>query len=87
MSILDDVKNILGDTLQIGDRILAFDRSTPLLGNIPEFDSMVVVSVITGIEEQFGVTVEDDDVSAETFSTVGSLVDFVELKLRGQDRT
>jgi acyl carrier protein len=84
MSTLDDVKNILGDTLQIGDRILDFDRATPLLGSIPEFDSMVVVSVITGIEEHFGVTVEDDDVSADTFATLGTLADFVDQKIQGR---
>ena len=42
---------------------------------------MAVVHVLTAIEEQFGIIVADDDVSAETFSTFGSLADFVESKL------
>ena len=55
-------------------------ESSPLLGSIPELDSMAVVTVLTLIEEEFGVSVEDDDVSADTFATVGSLVRFVSEK-------
>ena len=42
---------------------------------------MAVMAVITGIEERFGVTVEDDDISGATFASVGTLVAFVESKL------
>jgi acyl carrier protein len=40
-----------------------------------------VVSVITAIEESFGVTIEDDEISAANFQTIGSLSDFVQRKL------
>jgi acyl carrier protein len=56
------------------------NASTALLGEIPEFDSMAVVSVIMSIEELFELTIEDDDISAETFATVSSLVEFVKSK-------
>jgi acyl carrier protein len=55
--------------------------ATPLLGSIPELDSMAVVTVITMIEERFGIVVDDDEISAETFETVGTLYDFVNAKL------
>jgi acyl carrier protein len=57
--------------------------STPLLGAIPDLDSMAVVSIITALEEQFGFSVHDDEISAENFETFGSLVAFVEQKLNG----
>jgi acyl carrier protein len=76
MATLDEVKQLLGDVLQLGERVDSLDRSTPLLGNIAELDSMAIVAVITALEDHFGVIVEDDDISAETFETVGSLVDF-----------
>lgn len=41
---------------------------------------MAVVSLINEMEEQFDIVIDDDDVSAETFETVGALVDFVEHK-------
>lgn len=79
--MLDEVKSILRDTLQLGDRARAFDRDTRLLGSLAELDSMAVVTVITAIEERFGITVEDDDISAETFETVGSLCRYVEARV------
>ena len=80
MSTMDTVKTLLRDTLQLGARVDNFDRSTPLLGSIPELDSMAVVTVITAIEETFDVEVDDDEITAETFETVGSLSDFVDQK-------
>lgn len=80
MVTLDDLKQIIGEVLQIGSRIDSFDRDTPLLGSVPEFDSMAVVSILTAIEENLGVFIEDDEVSAEIFETVGGLYDFVSAK-------
>ena len=81
MATIDDIKSVLRDTLQLGDRAQAFDASTPLFGSLPELDSMAVVTVITAIEDRFDIIVDDDDISAETFETVGSLAEFVDGKL------
>jgi acyl carrier protein len=81
MATIDEVKTILRDSLQLGDRAKAFTNDTRLLGSVPELDSMAVLTVLTAIEERFGFTVEDDDISADTFATVGSLCGYVEQKL------
>ena len=81
MAVIDDVKRVLGDTLQLGSKINSFDASTGLFGSIPEFDSMAVVTVVTALEEQFDITVDDADITGEIFETVGSLTRFVEAKL------
>lgn len=80
MATIDEVKNILRDSLQLGDRVKGFTADTRLLGSVPELDSMAVLTVLTAIEERFGFTVEDDDISADTFATVGSLCQYVEQK-------
>ena len=77
MNKLDSIRRILRDTLQLGDRAQDLTESSALLGAIPELDSMAVVSLITMIEDEFGIVVADDEVTAETFETVGSLVRFV----------
>ena len=79
--VLDEVKSVVGNALQIGPRVRAMDESAPLLGAVPELDSMAVVNVITALEEHFGITVEDDEIGAATFETLGSLARFVESKL------
>ena len=72
--VLSEVRSILSDALQLGDRGSALNVDSPLLGSLPELDSMAVVTVITAIEEHYGFIVDDDDISAETFSTLGNLV-------------
>lgn len=42
---------------------------------------MTILNVIMALEEHFGITIEDDDVDAETFATVGTLLEFVDSKL------
>jgi len=83
MDTLARVKNILRDTLSLGERADKLTRDSPLLGGIPEFDSMAVVTVLTMVEDELGIQVEDDELSADVFATVGTLVDFVEGKLAG----
>ncbi|ABM62336.1 acyl carrier protein [Halorhodospira halophila] len=81
MSSIEEVKGILDATLSLGGRAKRFDRDTALLGALPELDSMAVVSVLTACEERFGFIIEDDEVSGETFATLGSLADFVDGKI------
>ena len=78
---LREVLLVLDETLSLGGRGMQMTRDTHLLGAIPELDSMAVVTVITRLEEQFGIVVDDDDIDGATFATVGSLVDFVAGKL------
>lgn len=79
---LEEVKNILADVLSLGDDAKAsLTEHSALLGSIPELDSMAVVNVITALEEQFGIVVDDDEISASTFETVGTLSAFVQSKL------
>ncbi len=81
MASVEEVRRIVGGVLQLGERTESLQADTALLGNIPEFDSMAVVSVLTALEDQYGIEVDDDEVSAETFETLGSLVEFVNGKL------
>lgn len=81
MKVMPDVLRVLDDVLGLQGRSATFGPETPLLGAIPELDSMGVVSLITRLEEQFGITVDDDDIDGETFATVGSLVAFVDGKV------
>lgn len=77
---LEDVKNILIDVLSLGEAGKSLKETSALLGSIPELDSMAVVNVIAALEEHFGITVQDDEISASTFETLGSLAAFVEQK-------
>ena len=81
MDTQQEIIRLLDDVLSLGGRASSFTRATPLLGSVPELDSMAVVSLITAMEDQFGIVIDDDDIDGQTFATVGSLIDFVSSKL------
>lgn len=81
MNIQKELLSLLDEILGLNGRAASFSADTPLLGAIPELDSMAVVAIITSLEERFGIVVEDDEIEGSTFATVGSLVDFVSGKL------
>ena len=81
MAVKEDVVEILDRTLSLKGRASAFRDSTPLLGAMPELDSMAVVTLLTALEERFDFTVADDEIDGSVFATLGSLVTFVESKI------
>lgn len=80
MSVLSEVLSVLDEVLSLGGQAQSFNRGTALLGAVPELDSMAVVTLITTLEERFGIVVDDDEIDGDTFASVGSLVDFVAAK-------
>lgn len=81
MAIEQEVLRILDDVLGLKGRAQAFSSATPLLGALPELDSMAVVALITTLEERFGFAIADDEIDGEVFASVGTLVAFVQHKL------
>lgn len=81
MDIEKEVAGILDQVLGLNGRSASFTPDTALLGSVPELDSMAVVSLLTSLEDHFGFTVEDDEVSAESFATLGALTALVAQKL------
>ncbi len=81
MDITKEVLSILDEVLSLNGRTAAFTHDTPLLGAVPELDSMAVVGVINLMEERFDFFVEDDEIDGATFATVGTLVEFIQGKL------
>lgn len=81
MNLLQDVLQVLDSVLGLQGRTATFHKDTPLLGAVPELDSMAVVSLITALESQFGLVIDDDDIDGAAFATVGALSDFVSHKL------
>jgi acyl carrier protein len=83
----DPVDSLLRTILEsaIGQRAMParLDDDTPLLGAIPELDSMAVLAMLTQVQDELGVAIADDEISAELFETFGALARFVRGKLAG----
>ena len=64
-------------------RVDSFTADTELFGALPEFDSLAVATLLTGLEERLHILIEDDDVEAEDFMSFGRLLAFATRKVRG----
>lgn len=80
MSLINEIKVLLKETLQL-DEVDSWQEDTEILGSIAEFDSMAIVTILTSVEDSYGIFIEDDEVSAEVFETLGSLVEFIAEKV------
>jgi acyl carrier protein len=79
---VEDVAEVLAGALALaGDVAAGLTRDTLLFGSLPELDSMAVATVLTALEDRFGILIDDDEVSGELFESVGTLADFVSAKL------
>ncbi len=81
MDTTQQIKTILSETLNLGNRIDSVSMDTALLGNLPELDSSAVITVILALEQTFSISIHDDEISAKTFKTLGTLRDFIEKKI------
>ena len=76
MTVLrQQVKQLLQEVLQRDD-IDSWQDDSEILGAVPEFDSMAIVALLTSIEENYGVVIADDEVSAESFRDLRRLGQF-----------
>ena len=78
-----EVREVLVTTLGLDGRADDIVASTPLLDSMPELDSMAVVELMVALEERFGITISDDELSGDVFATLGTLMEFVESKRVG----
>jgi len=81
--VQQEVIKLLDEILSLKGRSASFTADTPLLGAVPELDSMAVVALISGLEEHFGFVADDDEIDGSLFATVGTLTEFVDGKLSG----
>ena len=72
---------MIDSTLGLGGRGMSFSDATPLMGAIPELDSMGVVSLLAAFEDRFGFAIEDDEIDGSIFQTFGTLLEFVKEKV------
>lgn len=78
------IKKVLVNKLQVAPAILAdCSLQTPLLGRGLGLDSIAAMSLASGIEEEFDIQIDDDDLTEELFANLASLIHYVEAKLAG----
>lgn len=75
------LRQVIGDVLALSPaRVAALTAESALLGALPELDSMAIATLFAAIEDRLGLLFADDDLSAETLATYGSLLTLVSLR-------
>lgn len=78
------LRALLADVLGLGEeRAAALTNASGLFGELPEFDSMAVATVLTEMEDRLGIIIDDDEIDGEIFETYGNLLAFSLRKVNG----
>ncbi len=73
-----DLRSVLGDVLGLNAaRLAALRPDSPLLGALPELDSMAIATLFGAIEDRFDVMFDDAELTGETLIDFGSLLALV----------
>lgn len=71
--ILDELRKIISEKLNIDENSIGSDTS---LTDDLQADSLDKVEIIMQVEENFGITIDDD--AALNFRTIGDVVKYIE---------
>jgi acyl carrier protein len=79
--IEQEIRGFLTERFLFG-RSEALTDDVVLLGNV--IDSQGVIELIVFVQERFNVTVDDEEVTTDTFASLKTTVEFIEKKLRSK---
>jgi acyl carrier protein len=79
-SLAPRVKELIVRRLKLEIDPASIQDDAPLFGEGLGLDSIDALELVLGLEQEFGIKVEDEEVGVKAFSSVNALVDFIEQK-------
>jgi acyl carrier protein len=76
----DRIKRLIVERLKLEIDPASIDRGQPLFGEGLGLDSIDALELVLGIEQEFGVKIEDQEVGSQALSSVAALAEFVTAK-------
>jgi acyl carrier protein len=74
------VKELIVRRLKLDIDPAKIEDNAPLFGEGLGLDSIDALELVLGIEQEFGIKVEDEEVGVKAFASVNALCDFIEQK-------
>ena len=74
------IKQLIVDRLKLEVEPAAIEDAQPLFGDGLGLDSIDALELVLGIEQAFGVKIEDEEMGEQALSSVNALADFVAAK-------
>lgn len=81
--IIEQTRLLLEPWLDDTDLAL-LNEQTNLLSDLG-LDSVAILQLVLGIEEQFKITIKDNELDSDVFSKMANLIDIIEGKLNETD--
>ena len=75
------IRKIIVENLELDVKAKQVTNETPLIDGGLNMDSINVLELISLVEEEFGVTVRDEDMSVELLGTIASLAAYIRKQL------
>ena len=74
------VKDLIVRRLKLDMDSTTIQDNAPLFGEGLGLDSIDALELVLGLEQEFGIKVEDEEVGVKAFASVNALCDFIEQK-------
>jgi acyl carrier protein len=71
MEVGSSIRRFIQDDLMYGDASMPIDNDTPLCEGI--IDSIALMELVAFLEETFQIQIDDADLTADNFRTVGAI--------------
>lgn len=81
--IEDRIKSVIVHTLSLEIDPVEIEDADVLFGGEMGLNSMAMIELVIGLEEEFGFEVSDEDLRAEVFESVQTIADYVCSALEG----
>jgi acyl carrier protein len=82
-ALQERVKALIVKQLKLEMEPASIKSTAPLFGDDPEglgLDSIDALELVLGIEKEFGIKVQDEEVGVKAFASVDALCDFIQSK-------
>jgi acyl carrier protein len=81
VEIENRIKNVIKKRLKLKVNMQKLSKDTPLIGKGLGLDSVGVLELVVGLEEEFNIMFEDSELRIELFENIGSLTNYINEKL------
>lgn len=79
--IEDRVKKVITERLKLNVNAGEISNNTPLIGKGLGLDSVGVLELVVGLEQEFDIMFDDSEMNIELFENIGSLTNYINKKL------
>jgi len=80
--IMNQLKEIIVKKLDVNITYEDIDENASLYEDGLGLDSIAIVDLIVSIEKEFSIAIEDDELNADLFKSLDTLVGFIQTKIK-----